>query len=151
MAIGGALLTVVSTSSTVIPTEAKSSMPATPVASHPACQDQTWPYLSDACLRRDQTPAANQPAHVRLLGYDTAMANAAIGATPWAAVKETLPNRPSRGRGLQARSKRTVQQEANPGQPQTRTVVVRSGRNGQPERVYVVPSDAYGAYGYAPR
>jgi hypothetical protein len=144
-AAGSAMLTLIGTSSPGVPTESQSSLPATPVAVHSACQEQTWPYLSDTCLQRDRTAVAQAGAQVRVLSYEPAMADAAIGTTPWA-LKDTPAFRPPQGR-----KKQDVRRQANHGADQTRTVTVRSGRNATSERVYVVPSDTYRAYGYVPR
>jgi hypothetical protein len=153
-AVGGLLIVI--TSSSGVPVEAGSNAVVTPVAAHDACQDQTWPYLSDACLRRGEAPPPARPAaqttpekpHVRVLEYEPAMAAAAIGATPWAA-KETAQSRQT-----QAPQKRGAKRQASHNLEDSRTVTVRSGRRGRNarERVYVVPGDsAYRAYGYVPR
>jgi hypothetical protein len=147
-AAGGAMLTLIGTSWPGVPTELQASAPATPVAAHSACQDQTWPYLSDACLQRDRPAGARAAAQVRVLNYEPTMADAAIGATPWA------PKDTSAFRLPQARQKNAAQRQANHDPDQPRTVTVRDGRRGRnaaPERVYVVPRDAYRSYGYVPR
>jgi hypothetical protein len=126
------------------------------MAAHDACQGQTWPYLSDACLRRDQvadarapvpsaTPKTPEKPQIRVLNYEAGMAAAAIGATPWA--PKDVPSF-----GSPAPLKRGVKRQTSRNLDQSRTVTVRSGRRNRNarERVYVVPSDsAYRAYGYA--
>jgi hypothetical protein len=156
------LLFAAITSSSGVPVEARSDAAVTPVAAHDACQGQTWPYLSDACLRRDRAAAArpaisttSQPKpqttpekpQVRVLNHEPEMAAAAVGATPWA---------PKDGPafGSPAPQKRGAKRQASQYLDDSRTVTVRSDRRGRNtrERVYVVPSDsAYRAYGYAPR
>jgi hypothetical protein len=137
------------------------------VPSAATCQEQTWPYLSNACLRHNrpagaqaaaqgratqgpatqgpatQGPATQGPAtHVRLLNYEPAMADAAIGATPWAA-KDTSAFRPP-----QARQKQAKQANHDTDRPRSG----RKTRNAAPQQIYVVPGEsAYRAYGYAPR
>ncbi|HZO44476.1 MAG TPA: hypothetical protein VFB68_01210 [Xanthobacteraceae bacterium] len=153
-ATAGAMFTAI-TSSSVVPVEAGSDAAMTTVASHDACQGQTWPYLSDGCLRRDRPAAANPPKpqatpekpQVRVLNYGPEMAAAAVGATPWA---------PKHGPsfGSPAPQKRGAKRQASQNLDDSRAVTVRSGRNGRNARVrvYVVPGDsAYRAYGYAPR
>jgi hypothetical protein len=104
-----------------------------------ACEGQTWPYLTEACLQRNR-PAQARP-NVRVLRYDPAMARAAIGTTPWAP-RQTA-------RSPQPRQKQAGHRQATRDPDRTRKVTVRSGRGG--ERVYNVPSDAYSSYGYVPR
>lgn len=143
------------TGSSGVPIEARSNAATTPVAWHDACQGQTWPYLSDACLRRGHA-APDQPAvqtpvqtqQVRVLNYEPGMAAAAVGATPWA------PKATAVSRTPQAPQKRGVKRQTPHNLDNSRAVTVRSGRRGRDarERVYVVPSEsAYRAYGYAPR
>lgn len=158
----GVLVTAV-TSSSWVSVAASPNATTTPAASHGACQGQTWPYLSDACLRRDQAATA-RPAfrsaapttpdnpragkQVRVLNYQPDMAAAAIGATPWAPKETVSSHRP------QPPQKRGAKRQASHDLNDTRTVTVRSGRGSRNtrERVYVVPGDsAYRAYGYVPR
>ncbi len=158
------VLFIAITSSSRVPVEARSNaaitpVAATPVAAHDACQGQTWPYLSDTCLRRGQAAASPPPARsaaqttpekppVRVLEYEPAMAAAAIGATSWAP-KDDAAFRPP-----PAPQKRGAKRQASHNLEDSRTVTVRSGRRGRNarERVYVVPGDsAYRAYGYVPR
>jgi hypothetical protein len=154
-AAAGALVTLVAS-----PPEVSTASDATVgIASHaavtpaavetsPACEQQTWPYLTEACLQRNRPAhaqgAQTPPAHVRVLDYDPALAQAAIGATPWAP-RQTV-------RSPQSRQKQPGHRQATQDRDRTRTVTVRSSRNGRSmERVYNVPSDAYSAYGYIPR
>ena len=157
------LLFVAITSSSGVPVEARSNAAVTPVAAHDACQGQTWPYLSDECLRRDHAAAAPpavrtttqskpqttpEKPQVRVLNYEPDMAAAAIGATPWAPKDTAVAPAP------QAPHKRGAKRQASKDLEESHTVTVRSGRRGRNarERVYVVPSDsAYRAFGYAPR
>jgi hypothetical protein len=139
---GGVLLTLAGTGSSQVPTQSSADR-ATAAAVSPAnCQEQTWPYLSDACLQRDQAATKRQPKAVRVIQPDPAMASAAVGATEWARRTTSGPKQPS-----------SRQKSHEP--DRSRTVTVRSGRRGRdqaPQRVYAVPSDsAYRAYGYAPR
>jgi hypothetical protein len=156
------VLFIAITSSSGVPVEARSNTAMTPLAAHDACQGQTWPYLSDACLRRDRAATArpavrttSQPKpeatpekpQVRVLNYEPEMAAAAVGATPWA---------PKDGPsfGSPAPQKRGAKRQVSQNLDDSRTVTVRSGRRDRNarERVYVVPGDsAYRAYGYAPR
>ncbi len=147
------------TSSSGVPVEARSDSAMTPVTAHDACQGQTWPYLSDACLRRSHAavagPAVRSAAQttpenprVRVLDYEPAMAAAAVGATPWA-LKDTPVSRQPH-----APQKRGAKRRTASDLEESRAVTVRSGRRGRNarERVYVIPSDsAYRAFGYAPR
>jgi hypothetical protein len=150
----GALVTLVAS-----PPEVSTASDATVgIASHatlapaveasPACEQQTWPYLTEACLHRNRPAhapgAQTPPAQVRVLEYDPALARAAIGATPWAP-KQTA-------RSPQSRQKQPGHRQASHDRDLTKTVTVRSGRKGRNmERLYNVPSDAYSAYGYIPR
>jgi hypothetical protein len=155
------------TSSSGVPVEANSNEVAAPGASHDSCQGQTWPYLSDACLRRgdaaDTRSAARttpEKPQVRVLNYEPAMAAAAVGATPWAP-KESAPKDIAVSRQPHAPQKRRAKQQASHDLresrhdlQESRTVTVRSGRRGRNarERVHVVPGDsAYRAFGSAPR
>jgi hypothetical protein len=145
-AAGAAMLTLIGTSSTVIPTEAKSSTLETPPAS--ACEEQLWPYLSEACVRRTSSDA--RP--VRVLHYDQAMANAAVGATPWAS-KRMSPAERDREHSKQARGKQETDRQAIRETSRSRTARSERGdrnRNHASERMFNVPRDAYRAYGYAP-
>lgn len=160
-ATAGLLFTAV-TSWSGVPVETRSNAAVTPLAAHDACQGQTWPYLSDACLQRDRAATArpavrttSQPkpqatpekSQVRVLNYEPEMAAAAVGATPWA--PKDAPSF-----GSPAPQKRGAKRQASHNLDDSRTVTVRSGRRGREarERVYVVPGDsAYRAYGYAPR
>jgi hypothetical protein len=149
-AAGGALLTFVTTSSSQVPTapDAKpDSKPETSAsASPPHCQEQTWPYLSDDCLRRDRAPEQQPPKAVRVLRYDPAMANAAIGATEWTRRGTIWADQSA------AHPKQKGKKQKSQDRDQSRAVTVRRGREAAPPRVYAVPSDsAYHAYGYAPR
>ena len=156
------VLVMAITSSSGVPVQARSSAEVPPVAAHDACQGQTWPYLSDACLRRGQAAVsrptvrtASQPnpaatpekSQVRVLNYQPEMAAAAIGATPWAPKDAPSFGSPApQTRGAKRQTSRNLDD--------SRAVTVRSGRRDRNarERVYVVPSDsAYRAYGYAPR
>jgi hypothetical protein len=133
-AVGGVtVLALVGTGSSEAPAEANVAVATAP---SPSCDEQTWPYFTDACLKR------RQPAPpVRVLNYDQALAEAAIGATPWAPKDKTAARSSSR------------QKRAARDHDRSRKATVRSGRrdrNAQ-ERAYQVPRDAYRAYGYAPR
>ena len=145
-AAAGALVTLVASPPAVstasdgtVGLASNATVATTPIEASPACQEQTWPYLTEACLQRGQ-PAQTRP-NVRVLNYDPAMARAAIGATPWAS-RETV-------RSPQSRQKQPRQATQDP--DRTRRVTVRSGRQGERERVYNVPRDAYSAYGFFPR
>jgi hypothetical protein len=131
---GSALLTLIGAGSSEAPAEAKVTVAVAPAAS---CDSETWPYFSDACLKREQP---NKP--VRMLSYDPTLAKAAIGATPWAQKDSTA-----------ARHRSSRQKQATHNNDRSRKVTVRSGGRepGARERVYQVPPDAYRAYGYAPR
>jgi hypothetical protein len=133
-AVGGVTaLALVATGSSEAPAEANAAVAMAP---SPSCDEQTWPYFTDACLKRQQ-PAPP----VRVLNYDQAMAKAAIGATPWAP-KDKAAARASSRHKQGARD-----------HDRSRKATVRStrrDRNAQ-ERAYQVPRDAYRAYGYAPR
>jgi hypothetical protein len=144
-AAGAAMLTLIGTSSTVVPTEAKSSTLETPPASASGCEEQIWPYLSEACLRRSSSDA--RP--VRVLHYDQAMANAAIGATPWAS-KHMSPSERDQDRTKQARGKHTGHEQAIREDRSRSARSDRRGRRGPPERMFSIPRGAYQAYGYAP-
>jgi hypothetical protein len=141
-AVGAAMVTLIATSFSDVP-GSNSNVAAAPVALQASCQDQTWPYLSDDCLRRDEAARA-RTAEVRVIQHEPAMAAAAIGATPWA------PKARSPSRQLQSRHK-----QATHDQDPARTVTVRSGRRGRnaaPDRVFVVPGDsAYRAFGSGSR
>src|SRR5262245_16823704 len=74
-AAGGALLVLVGTS----PSDVGTARATVGIASHgteaeaptkasPGCEEQTWPYLTDACLQRNRPTGA--PSHVRVLGYE---------------------------------------------------------------------------------
>lgn len=132
-AVGGVtVLALVATTSSEAPAESNAAIAAAPPTS---CEDQTWPYFSDACLKR------RQPAPpVRVLNYDQEMAEAAIGATPWAPKDKAAARSSSRQRQAHDHDR-------------SRKVTVRSSRRGRgaPARAYQVPRDAYQAYGYAPR
>ena len=141
---GGLLLTLAGTGSSQVPTQSSADRVTVAAVSPADCQGQTWPYLSDACLQRDQAATKRQPKAVRVIQPDPAMANAAVGATEWTRRSTSEPKQPS---------SRQKQKAHDP--DRSRTVTVRSGRKSRdqaPQRVYVVPSDsAYRAYGYAPR
>jgi hypothetical protein len=140
-AVGAAMVTLIATSFSDVPAGSNTNVAAAPVALQASCQDQTWPYLSDDCLRRDEAARA-RAAEVRMIQHEPAMAAAAIGATPWA------PKATSRQ--PQSRHK-----QATHDQDPARTVTVRSGRRGRnaaPDRVFVVPGDsAYRAFGSGSR
>jgi hypothetical protein len=154
------VLVIAVTGSSGVPVEARPGTVVTPVATHDACQGQTWPYLSDACLQRDRTaarpasgpsteptaPTKPEKSQVRVLSYEPEMAAAAVGATPWAPKDApAFGSPPPQKRGAKRQRSRNLDE--------SHTVTVRSGRRGRNarERVYVVPSDsAYRAYGYAP-
>jgi hypothetical protein len=140
-AIGSAVIVLVSTGPSDVGTASNAATAEVPVDASTACQEQTWPYLSDACLQRSRQAGGQPPAQVRVLNYDPAMSRAAIGATPWAPKEAARPP--------QSRQKQAKQPAHDP--DRTRTVTVRSGQRGRTERVYNVPSDAYSAYGFAPR
>jgi hypothetical protein len=131
------------------PHEANAHMVAAPVVARDGCEDQTWPFFNDDCLRRR---AAAGPAQVRVIHHDPAMAAAAIGATQWAP-KANPTSKPKSKPSSRKPSSRRKQMTHDP--DRSRTVTVRSGRPGRKvtrERVYVVPGgSAYRAYGYAPR
>ena len=83
--------------------EARSNAATTPVAWHDACQGQTWPYLSDACLRRGHAapdqPAAQTPVQtqqVRVLNYEPA--NGGRGRRRHALGAQGTPRYPARRR-----------------------------------------------------
>jgi hypothetical protein len=142
-ALGGAAIVLVGTGPSDVGTASNASVADVPAEAPAACEKQTWPYLSDACLQRNRHPGAQStqaPSQVRVLNYEPGMARAAIGATPWAP-KETARRPQSQ--------KQTKDRKAT--QDRDRTVTVRSGRDQRRERVYNVPNDAYSAYGYAPR
>jgi hypothetical protein len=141
-AIGGAVIVLVGTGPSDIGTASNAANAEVPVEASTACQEQTWPYLKDGCLQRSRPAGTQTPSHVRVLGYEPAMASAAIGATPWAAN--------AAARSQQARQKQAKQPAHD--RDRSRTVTVRSDRRGRnAERVYNVPNDAYSAYGYVPR
>ncbi len=130
-ATGGALFVLVGTSWSEQPAEATAHIAAAPIAARAGCEDQTWPFLNDDCLRG----APAKP--VRVLQYEPALAAAAVGATHWAP-KATPPSRQPASRHKQATH------------DPDRTVTVRSGRRGRDaarERTYAVPADAFSAYG----
>jgi hypothetical protein len=145
-AAGGIVITLVA-SPPDVSTASNAAVAPVPAETATACQEQTWPYLSDNCLQRSRSASGqsqqSSPSHVRVLGYEPAMARAAIGATPWAP-KDTA-------RQQQSRQKPATQRKAT--EDRDRTVTVRSGRRDrhERERVYNVPHHAYSAYGYAPR
>jgi hypothetical protein len=141
-AVGGAAIVLLGTSPSDVGTASNASLATVPIGASTACHEQTWPYLSDACLQRTQPAGAQPPSHVRVLNYEPAMAHAAIGATPWAP-KATA-------RSAQGRQKPAAHKQATQDPDRSRTVTVRSGRRDR-ERVYNVPNDAYSAYGYVPR
>jgi hypothetical protein len=130
-AVGGVtVFALVATGSSEAPAESNAAVAMAPSTS---CEDQTWPYFSAACLkRRPPSPP------VRVLNYDQTLAKAAIGATPWAPKADGRPS----SRHKQARD-----------HDRSRKVTVRSSRRDRsaPQRDYLVPRDAYQAYGYAPR
>jgi hypothetical protein len=140
-AVGAAMVTLIATSSSDVPAGSNTNVATAPVALQASCQDQTWPYLSDDCLRRNERVRA---AQVRVIQHEPAMAAAAIGATPWA------PKAKSQSRQSQSRHK-----QATPDADPSRTVTDRSGRRGRnaaADRVYVVPGDsAYRAFGSGSR
>lgn len=153
------VLVIAVAGSSGVPVEARPNTAVTPVAAHDACQGQTWPYLSDACLQRDRAaaarpasrttaqPTAPEKPQVRVLNYEPEMAAAAVGATPWA--PKDAP-----AFGAPAPQKRGAKRQTSHNLDDSRAVTVRSGRRDRNarQRVYVVPSDgAYRAYGYAPR
>lgn len=142
-AAGGALVVLIGAGPQGTASNATVATP--PVEASSACAEQTWPYLSDTCLQRSG-PAGPRPTarQVRVLNYEPALADAAIGATPWASKATTrLP---------QPRQKPTGHKQATHDPDRSRTVTVRDGRRGRnAERVYNVPNDAYSAYGYVPR
>jgi hypothetical protein len=115
-----------------------STVAQAPIEAPTACPEQTWPYLSDACLQRSPQASGQPPSRVRVLNYEPDLARAAIGATPWAPKEAARPP--------QSRQKQAKQQSHE----RDRTVTVRSGRR-ERERVYNVPPDAYSAYGYVSR
>jgi hypothetical protein len=148
-AAAGAVVVLIGSGTPDLIAGSNTSLAAAPAAAA-TCQEQTWPYLSDACLRRNR-PAADPAARgrstqVRVLSYEPTMAGAAVGATPWAS-KDTSVFQPPQARRLQAKRKQATHDP-------DRSRTVRSGRkarNAAPQRAYVVPRDAYRAYGYAPR
>jgi hypothetical protein len=140
----GVLLTLAGTGSSPVPAQSSAHRVTAAAVSPANCQEQTWPYLSDACVQRDQAAPARQAKPVRVIQHDPAMAKAAIGATEWSRRAASSPKQ------------QASRQKHKSHQPdRSRTVTVRPGRKGRdqaPQRVYVVPSDsAYRAYGYAPR
>jgi hypothetical protein len=142
-ALGGAAIVLVGTGPSDVGTASNASDAGVPVKASTACEEQTWPYLSDACLQRNRHAGAHgaqTPSQVRVLNYEPGMARAAIGATPWA--PKGAARQPQSQN--QAKERKTIQDR-------NRTVTVRSGRDQRRERVYNVPNDAYSAYGYAPR
>jgi hypothetical protein len=141
-AAAGAVVVLIGTSPSDVGTASTTAIAQAPVEASSACAEQTWPYLSDACLQRSPRAAGQPPSQVRVLNYEPGMARAAIGATPWAPKKAARPPQPGQ------------KQAKQPHHDRDRTVTVRSGRrdrNAERERVYNVPRDAYSAYGYVPR
>ena len=150
-AAAGAVVVLIGSGTPDLIAGSNTSLAAAPAAAA-ICQEQTWPYLSDACLRRNRPAAAPAAAQgratqVRVLSYEPTMAAAAVGATPWAS-KDTSVFQPPQARRLQAKHKQATRDP-------DRSRTVRSGRkarNATPQRIYVVPgASAYRAYGYAPR
>jgi hypothetical protein len=141
-AAAGALFVLIGVGSSERPAEANANVAAAPVG----CQDQTWPFLSDDCLRRNAAEGAKadqKASNVRVIQPEAGMAAAAIGATQWA------PKATPSSRQLPSRQK-----QATHDPDRSRAVTVRSGRRSRDaarERVYTVPEGAYRAYGYAPR
>ena len=147
-AVAGAMITLIGTSSFGTSSESESAT-ASPAIESNTCEDQTWPYFSETCLQRNKTaeapPAQAQKTNkVRVLNYDPAMAQAAIGATPWAP-KDTSAFRQSHGRHKQAAPKQATRDADG-----SRGAATRSSRR---DRGYDVPGDrdALSAYGYVPR
>jgi hypothetical protein len=144
-AAAGALLTLVATSASQVPPESNVNRVTVAGVSSVNCQGQTWPYLRDDCLQRDQGAKGHPPKPVRVIQPHPAMAKAAIGTTEWTRRATPWPDQPQ-PRHTQKNHRQKDQEPKG-----SRTVTIRSGRDGAP-RVYVVPSDsAYQAYGYAPR
>ena len=90
-AVGGAVVVLVGTSPSDVGTASNATVAEVPIEASTACQEQTWPYLTDGCLQRNRPAGAQTPSHVRVLSYEPAMASAAIGATPWAAKAAARP------------------------------------------------------------
>ena len=107
-AVGGAVIVLVGTSPSDVGTASIATVAEVPIEASAACQEQTWPYLTDGCLQRNRPAGAQTPSHVRVLDYEPAMARAAIGATPWAAKATT-------------RSPQARQKPATSRRPTTRT------------------------------
>lgn len=131
----GALFLLVGASWPDRPVGATANVAAAPVVARAGCEDQTWPYFSDECLRG----APAKP--VRVLRYEPALAAAAIGATQWA--PKAMPS-----------SRQTGPRHKQATHDADRTVTVRSGRRGRNasrERTYAVPADAFSSYGAARR
>jgi hypothetical protein len=134
-AAGGGLFMLISMSASERPAEATASVAAAPAVARAGCEDQTWPFFNDECLQG----APSKP--VRVLQYDPALAAAAIGATQWAPKATPSPRQPaSRHRQATHNADRTVTVHSG-----------RRGRNASRERTYVVPADAFNAYGSARR
>ena len=145
-AAGGVLLTLAATSASQVQSASDADPATVASTSSVDCQGQTWPYLSDDCLQRDQGANGRPVTPVRVIQPDPAMAKAAIGATEWTRRATPWPHQ-STPRQTQ-KTHRQKDQEPD----RSRTVTIRSGRDRAPPRVYVVPSDsAYRAYGYVPR
>jgi hypothetical protein len=121
---------------------ANATIAVAPAPTAVSCKDQTWPYLSQNCLKGEQSPKP-----VRVLAYEPRLAEAAIGATAWAAQAKAAARQPT-SRHTSSRRKQTTHVS-----DRTRKVTVRSGRRDRPSRarVYEVTPDAYRAYGFAPR
>lgn len=135
-AAGGALFVLAGAGAAERPAEANVNrvVAAAPVPAD--CRDQTWPFLSDACLRGRQ---ANQ---VRMIRHDPAMETAAIGATQWAP------------RGAPPTSRQTPTRHKQATHDPNRTATSRAGRRGRnaaQERTYAIPADAFSSYGSARR
>src|SRR6185503_18033671 len=81
-AVGGAVIVLAGTSPSDVGTASIATVAEVPIEASTACQEQTWPYLTDGCLQRNRPAGAQTPSHVRVLNYEPAMASAAIGATP---------------------------------------------------------------------
>jgi hypothetical protein len=139
-AAGGALLVLVGPGWPERPGEAtaqaSANVAAAPIAARAGCEDQTWPFLNDDCLRG----APAKP--VRVLQYEPALAAAAVGATQWAPKATPSSRQPPPRHNKQATRDPDRAETARSG---------RRGRNAARERTYAVPGDAFSAYGSARR
>jgi hypothetical protein len=153
-AAGGALLTFVTAGSSQVPTATDAKPDTKPEVSasvtSPRCQEQTWPYLSDDCLRHERGTNQQPPKTVRVLQYDSAQANAAIGATEWTR-RGTIWAHQSPGHEKQKGKKPKAQDRDQSRSATVRSTTARRDREAAPPRGFAVPESAYRAYGYVRR